>query len=367
MDSIDVRIVGSGVVSRVLALALAHEGLRVALQARPTPGTAERRAYALSAASVALLQRLKVWDALAMSARTEVAAMRVHGDAPLALIEFSAQEQGVPALAWIVQAGALEQALETAVGFAPRVSRHDEPPAAELTVIAQGKTSPERQRRGVGWSAQPYGQQAVTAWLRSDQPHAGVARQWFRSPDVLALLPQDEPEAGRSFSLVWSMPEAQAQAMLALPASEFEARLFEATGAEAGSLRLDGERQAWPLMQGRAQALCGPGWALVGDAAHAVHPLAGQGLNLGLSDVSALVQVLVQRESWRHLGDEALLRRYARARHVPTQRMMQATDGLWHLFGHPHPLVRELRNHGLTLVHHLAPLKRWLVRQATQG
>jgi 2-polyprenyl-6-methoxyphenol hydroxylase-like FAD-dependent oxidoreductase len=139
---------------------------------------------------------------------------------------------------------------------------------------------------------------------------------------------------------------------------------MDATGGAAGELALASERASWPLMRGRAQAVSGRGWVLLGDAAHVVHPLAGQGLNLGLADVMALTQVIAGREPWRDLGDEKLLRRYARARLAPTWAMGQVTDGLLQLFAQPAPSVRELRNRGLTLVNHLSPLKRWLTARA---
>ena len=120
----------------------------------------------------------------------------------------------------------------------------------------------------------------------------------------------------------------------------------------------------WPLAIGEAESLTGPGWALLGDAAHVVHPLAGQGLNLGLADVEALTQVLARREAWRSLGDADLLRRYARQRRTAHRLMAGATDGLWQLFRQDHPAWRELRNHGLTLVDRLPPVKRWLIERA---
>jgi 2-polyprenyl-6-methoxyphenol hydroxylase-like FAD-dependent oxidoreductase len=129
-------------------------------------------------------------------------------------------------------------------------------------------------------------------------------------------------------------------------------------------LRLVGERAAWPLALGHAESVTGPGWALVGDAAHQVHPLAGQGLNLGLADVIALDDVLADREVWRSPGDPVMLRRYARRRALPNWSMARATDGLWALFAQPHPAVREIRNRGMTLVNHLTPLKRWLTSHA---
>jgi 2-polyprenyl-6-methoxyphenol hydroxylase-like FAD-dependent oxidoreductase len=120
-------------------------------------------------------------------------------------------------------------------------------------------------------------------------------------------------------------------------------------------------------MLARAERVCGRGWVLLGDAAHLVHPLAGQGLNLGLADVTTLAKVIAAREPWRDLGDEKLLRRYERERLVPTWAMGQLTDGLLQLFSHPAPAARELRNRGLTLVNHLAPVKRWLTARALQS
>ena len=209
-----------------------------------------------------------------------------------------------------------------------------------------------------------YGHRAIAARLVTSQPHRNIARQWFRSPDVLALLPFDAPQPERSYALVWSLPNQRAQALLALDTAAFERELMQASGGDAGTLTLASARAAWPLMLASASAWCGPGWVLLGDAAHVVHPLAGQGLNLGLADVTALVEVIRAREPWRALGDERLLRRYARERAAPTWAMGQLTDGLLRLFADDLPLARELRNRGLTLVNHLSPLKRWLTARA---
>jgi 2-polyprenyl-6-methoxyphenol hydroxylase-like FAD-dependent oxidoreductase len=198
----------------------------------------------------------------------------------------------------------------------------------------------------------------------SDHAHAGLARQWFRAPDVLALLPLDRPQPGHGLALVWSLPEERAQSLEALPAEGFEAALMEATGGEAGALRLASQRASWPLSLSRAQSVHGPGWVLVGDAAHVVHPLAGQGLNLGLADVQVLSRVLAQREAWRPLGDERLLGRYARERALDVRAMALLTDGLLRLFSRPEPWARELRNRGLALVDSATGLKRWLGARA---
>lgn len=368
----DVCVQGAGAVGKALALALSRQGFSVALvQAPQPPGAAaareDVRAYALNAGSIALLAELKVWDALpAHGAATPVLDMRIEGDAR-GRLEFSAWEQRVRELAWIVDAAALEQELATALRFAPHVSLVGEPVPAELLAVCEGKASATREALGAGFEQHAYGQTAVAARLVCEREHMGVAWQWFRSPDVLALLPFDRPEAGRSFGLVWSVPAERAQQLMALDEADFNAALNEAAGPAPGMLKLASQRAAWPLSIGRAARWCGPGWVLLGDAAHVVHPLAGQGLNLGLGDVATLARVLAERqreEPWRPLGDERLLSRYVRERASPTWTMAQLTDGLLHLFAQPGLPLRELRNSGLTLVHHLKPLKRWLAGQA---
>ena len=166
---------------------------------------------------------------------------------------------------------------------------------------------------------------------------------------------------------MWSLPEARADALMALSDADFLAQLNDATAGAAGVLRLTGARATWPLVLAHADRLHGPGWLLVGDAAHVVHPLAGQGLNLGFADVAALADVLAAREAWRPLGDTRLLARYARQRIGPVRAMAQLTDGLLHLFASQEPMLKELRNRGLTLANHLPPLKRLLTGRALGG
>lgn len=361
----DVLVRGAGSVGLAAALALARQGLTVALHGAPMAARAgDVRTYALNPGSVALLEQLKVWGALPPDARTPVHDMHIEGDAPGAALDFSAWSQGTEQLAWIVDAAALEEALATAARFAPHLHWVDHDVPATLTVHAEGKASAAREALGVAMPFQPYGQRAVAARLVAGWPHANTARQWFRSPDVLALLPFDRPRAGHGFGLVWSVPDARADALMALDPPAFEAALMDATGGAAGPLQLAGKRVAWPLALARADCVAGPGWVLVGDAAHVVHPLAGQGLNLGLADVRSLAAVLAAREPWRPLGDERLLARYARERAGPTRAMGHVTDALLHLFAAEHPVLKELRNRGLGLVDRVAPLKRFLTTRA---
>ena len=377
MNHFDVLVRGAGIVGKSLALSLSRLGLKVALREDVARADApDVRAYALNAASVALLQRLKVWDALPPHAATAVFDMHIEGDAPGAALDFSAWSQRVRELAWIVDAAVLERELACAVKFAPhitvtcgeaRVEAHVEvrdKVSADLTALCEGKASASREALGVRFERTDYGHCAIAARLTSDQGHRHTARQWFRSPEVLALLPFDAPQPGASHALVWSMPAERADALLALDAAGFERALMDATGGVAGALALASERAAWPLMRAEASAWSGPGWVLLGDAAHVVHPLAGQGLNLGLADVTALASVLAAREPWRGVGDAKLLRRYDRERLGPTRVMGQLTEGLLDLFAAEQPVARELRNRGLTLLNHLSPLKRWLTARA---
>jgi 2-polyprenyl-6-methoxyphenol hydroxylase-like FAD-dependent oxidoreductase len=378
MSSFDVCVRGRGAVGQALALSLARLGLRVALVATgpsAAPIGPDVRTYALGARSVALLEQLKVWGALLTAqptAATRVTAMRVAGDAGGAL-EFSAWQQQVRELAWIVDAAALERELATALRFAPHVTLTDAAVAAPLTAWCDGKDTAARAALGIEIEQVDYGQRAIAARLACDQPHQGIARQWFRAPDVLALLPFDldgtSGAVGRGYGLVWSLPEARAAELLALDEAAFEQALQQATDGAAGLLTLAGPRAAWPLRLSRATRWVGPGWVLLGDAAHVVHPLAGQGLNLGLADVDTLSRVLAERqqqEPWRALGDEKLLARYARERAGPTWLMGRVTDGLWQLFAGESAPVKELRNRGLSLLNHLPPLKRWLAGRALQ-
>ncbi len=366
MQGCDILVRGDGAVGAAAALALSHAGFEVALLGAPAPAGAceDVRAYALNDASVALLRSLKVWDALAVAARTPVHDMRVEGDQPGARIDFSAWSESVPQLAWIVDAAALERALREALRYAPRLCRVEAELPCALLVLAEGKDAPTRARLGARMERHSYGQRAIAARLVSDLPHAGCAHQWFRSPDVLALLPVDQPLPAHGFALVWSGPEARAAELLALEPAAFEAELMAATAGAAGVLKLAGARVGWPLSIGRAEPVCGPGWVLLGDAAHVVHPLAGQGLNLGFGDVASLVDVLAAREPWRAIGDERVLARHARRRAAAVGAMGLVTDGLLQLFANSQPWVKELRNRGLGLVNRLPPLKHLLAQQA---
>ena len=363
----DVVIRGAGVVGQALALLLAQDRLRVALVAPPVaPRADDVRAYALNNTSRELLRALRAWPDDVPGAVTPVTGMQVHGDAD-GTLRFDAAELGAEALTWIVDVPTLERRLGDAIGFAAGVQRVEEALAARLTVVCEGRHSATREALGIEHNVFPYPHKAVAARLRAAQPHGGIARQWFADGEVLALLPLGGANA-HELALVWSLPTDQAaqwlQAEPAALAAAVQARSMQALG----ELTLLGAPQAWPLQLSRARRWISRTAAgtvvLAGDAAHAVHPLAGQGLNLGLADAAELARVLHAREYWRELDDPKLLRRYERARAADVQAMAWVTDGLFSLFGLADSRVQLLRNRGLSGFDRSGPLKRWFARQA---
>jgi len=235
---------------------------------------------------------------------------------------------------------------------------------AALTVVCEGRGSATRAEFGVNFHVVPYGQHAVAARLTCEVPHGQRARQWFGVGEIAGLLPLGGP-AGNSVALVWSVSPGRAAELLALPAADFESRLQAACGNAFGRMTLSSDRAVWPLQRAVADRWCGPGWALAGDAAHNVHPLAGQGLNLGLADAQVLAQVLHEREYWREVGDLKLLRRYERARQGHVMAMAWSADGLQQLFARPGAPLAWLRNWGMRGFDHSGAFKHWIARQAT--
>lgn len=374
-QTFDVCIRGAGVVGRTLALLLARERLRVALvagaPAAPTAAQPDVRAYALNAASRALLESVRSWPDAVHA--TPVRHMQVFGDQD-GMVTFDADRQGAEALAWIVDVPALESRLADAVRFQPQVEVVEAPVPAALTVVCEGRASRTREEFGVEFDVTPYGQHAIATRLQCETPHGQVARQWFLPGSVLAFLPLDGAE-GNSVAVVWSVSQDETAGLMALDADAFTQRLHEASGNALGALQLLGERACWPLQQAQARRWCGPmdvqpakgpqrTWALAGDAAHNVHPLAGQGLNLGLADAQALARVLRERDYWRGISALRLLRQYERERKAALAPMGIAMDGLQQLFMRRETALQSLRNWGMKGFDLSGPLKEWVARRA---
>lgn len=371
-QTFDVCIRGAGVVGRTLALLLARERLRVALVGTPSSLSADVRAYALNAASRGLLESVRSWPDAAHA--TAVRQMQVHGDQG-GEVTFDAARQGTEALAWIVDVPALEARLADALRFQPQAEWVDAPVPAALTVVCEGRASRTREEFGVDFATMPYGQHAVATRLQCERPHGQVARQWFLPDGILAFLPLGGAE-GNSVAVVWSVSQDQAQRLTAIDPTEFEQQIQQASQNTLGAVQLSADRTAWPLQQARADRWCGPmsppsgaataarSWVLAGDAAHNVHPLAGQGLNLGLGDAQALARVLNGRDYWRGVGDLRLLRQYERERKAALLPMGWTMDGLQQLFSRNEGPLTALRNWGMRGFEHSGPIKDWVTRQA---
>ncbi|MDB5761214.1 MAG: oxygenase, partial [Herminiimonas sp.] len=379
---------------KAAALGFAQSGLSVTVLSPPSEVPVasaaqssgwDVRVYALNQVARNLLSSVKVWDALDASRIAPVDAMVVKGDREQnpGKLAFDAYSARTEALAWIVEDGNLNHALDAALKFAPNVrfvtgraarlhSADDSATVhldngdtlgASLVVGADGGQSWVRNQCDIGIDYRPYGQRAIVANFECGKPHHGVAYQWFTSTDgIVALLPLP----GRRVSLVWSAPDALADTLLHGSAEQLAQRLSGLPGQQLGELHpLQPEAvKAFPLVLIRPHAITAPRVALIGDAAHVVHPLAGHGMNLGFADVATLLKVVAARGPQRDCGDSRILGRYARARKEDILLMQLATDGLERLFATDFEPLRVARNIGLNLLDKFPVIKRRLMSHA---
>ncbi len=363
---------GGGIVGHTLAMLLARERLRVGLVAHALPlalplagPQIDVRAYALNQRSRELLESLRCWPGAAHV--TAIKAMHIKEAGAAGSVNFSAARSGVEALAWIVDVPALEAQLLEAVRFQPQVELLEAPQNATLSVVCEGRSSTSRELFDAEMDVTPYAQWAIAARVHCEFPHAQAARQWFTPQDVLGFLPLDG-EHGNSMAVVWSVDEAHKAELMQASAEVFADKLRLASENQFGRLQLASERAVWPLQLSVARRWCGvtdgQAWVLAGDAAHSVHPLAGQGLNLGLADVQELASQIHGRDYWRPLDDEKTLRRYERARKADVAMMGAATDGLQQLFARSGAAWQSVRNWGMNGFEHSGLLKLWVARQA---
>lgn len=384
-ESCDIAIIGAGLVGASLAAALAPSGLSVALvepRAPAVPGDAwDSRIYAVSPGSAAFLADVGAWQGVDALRTERVETMRIFGDEPPAQLQFSAYEAGLRELVFIAESGRLQSALWQCVSRAPHVRifcpatceallQHADYAdvildsgttlRAKLVVGADGAQSWVREQAGIKVIAHDYAQSAVVANFACVLPHQGAAYQWFRPDGVLALLPLP----GNRVSMVWSTSETQAQELLALDAVALAQRVSVASDGLVGALEVITPAVAFPLRLQRVGEFVKPRLALVGDAAHNVHPLAGQGVNLGFRDARELAAVLCDRGAQSDCGDYALLRRYERARKEDVLSMQLATDGLQKLFASKAVWLSRARNLGMRVVASQPFIKNLLVKHA---
>lgn len=394
----DVAIVGAGLAGTALAAALGGSELRVALlEAQPLtlewPALADHvasfdsRVSALTAASQAWLEQLGAWPLVAAQRLTAYKHMQVWDGEGTGSIGFDAAAVNQPALGHIVENRLLQTALLQCVArhrnvqvfnpvqvtaFARAADRleialeNGRTLQTELLVAADGANSRVREWAGLRLREWDYGHQALVATVATELPHRHIARQIFRREGPLAFLPlPDSTGAQRFCSIVWSTTPDEAQSLLAASDNEFRERLAQAFEYRLGAIDDSSRRFAFPLRARHALDYVAPGIALIGDAAHTIHPLAGQGINLGLLDAQALANE-IRRATARGLGagDASALARYQRQRKGDNIATLATMEGFKRLFGATNLPLRLLRNRGLQWVDRNAPLKRLLIRQA---
>ncbi len=385
----DIIIVGGGMVGGTLACALAAQDLRVAIvEARdrrewePTgAGDFDLRVSAITRASQAIFERLGVWQAMAARRVSPFREMRVWDGTGNGSIHFDSAEIGEPMLGHIIENRVMVAALEERLAGLPSVTWHrPENPvglrreahamvldleaarlAGAMLVGADGARSRVRDLAGIGCNVVEYGQQAVVATVKTERWHEETAWQRFLPAGPLAFLPLPD---GYS-SIVWTTGPEQAQGLVALDQEAFCETLEVAFGSRLGRVLWAGPRATFPLRRQHADAYVQPRLALVGDAAHTIHPLAGQGVNLGLLDAAALAQVVSEAVgAGKDPGELAVLRRYERWRRGQNLGMQALMGGFKHLFGSSLAPARLVRNLGLSLTNAAGPVKHAIVRRA---
>jgi len=379
----DVLIVGGGLAGLSLAVALKTSRLSVALvegQPPARPAGWDARIYAVSPANARFLADIGVWGRLDHARIAPVRTMEVYGDRG-GRLDFSAYDAGVGELAWIVEAAAMQvemwetvrrqgnvtlfcparpQSLAIGDDAATLVLADGRSLNARLVVAADGADSWTRAAAGIEVDFKPYGQQGVVANFACERPHRDTACQWFRDDGVLAYLPLPD----NLISIVWSTEAAHAQELVALPPQALCERVADAGGRRLGVLSSVTPAAGFALRLMRAPRMVGHRLALIGDAAHAIHPLSGHGINLGFQDARVLAQTLTQRPDHVDCGDLAWLRRHERARKEEVVALQSMTDGLQRLFSRQDRLLSPVRNAGLSIIHHLPIVKDALVRYA---
>lgn len=392
MPDTDILIAGGGLNGPALALALAQGGLRVTVvDARPAPARAEAgfdgRAYALAIASKRLLTMIGIWQRVgdkAQPIRQIKASDGLAGQGPAPFfLTFDAAEIEEGPMGFLLEDRHLYAAFLAAMAEQPNITllsgetvTGQEVTANGVTVtLASGKTISARLLVGcdgrgsgtatragirrVGWG---YGQTALVTAIRHERDHDGIAHQFFMPEGPLAILPL---KGGHHSSIVWSETDANAARIQSLPDDQYLAALRPRFGDFLGDIALAGDRFTYPLSLSLAERFIAPRVALVGDAAHGVHPIAGQGLNLGLRDVGALAQVVIEAaRRGEDIGSPVMLDAYQRWRRFDSTALALGMDTVNRLFSNDNPILRAGRDLGLGVVNALPALRRRFIRQA---
>ncbi|MDX1455858.1 MAG: UbiH/UbiF/VisC/COQ6 family ubiquinone biosynthesis hydroxylase [Gammaproteobacteria bacterium] len=386
----DVIVIGGGMVGAAFAAAAAREGLSVALVDAATPkpyvqgAEYDLRVSALSRASQAMFERLGAWPLIEAQRLGPFRDMHVWDAGGEGAVHFSAADLGEPALGHIVENSLVQSSLwqvlerdsERVSIFSPDAVTSIEKGSssvavslksgtmlqAKLLVAADGAGSATREQFGIGVSGAAYQQRGLVAVVRGEKGHGEVARQRFLPGGPLALLPLDDEHA---VSIVWSLPESDAERLLALDDAAFLAELTAASDGVLGQLQSVSKRAAFPLRRQHAERYVDPRLALIGDAAHVVHPLAGQGANLGFLDAASLAEVLGEaRRAGKDIGSLRVLRRYERWRKGDNLATLWTMDGFKKLFSNDDTMLAKLRNTGFALFDRATPLKHAAIRKA---
>ena len=384
----DVVIIGGGIVGSSLALSLKKCNLNIALIESRPPSTIpndkswDNRIYAISPGSVSFLEDIKIWSAINKSRITPVYDMEIFGDDNSAHLDFNAYDVGITELAFIVENRQLQAAAWNELKkqganieiFCPmqctsiewnktQANIHlsdGESLQTALVIGADGVNSWVRNKAEIEVSQHSYQQSAMVANFNSDLSHQNIARQWFRRDGILALLPLPD----KSISMVWSANKDQANHLSNLSEKDLCRQVEEASNNTLGKLQLITSPVSFPLHSVHVKSLVKPRLALIGDAAHGIHPLAGQGVNLGLRDVRKLVTTIIDRGGQADCGDYMLLRQYERARKEDILTMELTTDSLQKLFNSKNLTISRLRNLGLIITNQLPLLKKRLMQNA---
>ena len=384
-DQFDIIIVGAGLVGASFALAMKGSGLKLALveSVAPTAPSPEwtSRVYAISPGSIEFLSESGAWQQFDAARIAPVLGMHIYGDDGKACLDFDAHQSGLAELAVIAETRHMQHGLWQALQrqenlelfcparcaslrlqFDAAVLRLEDgcELRAPLIVGADGRESWVRSQAGMDAEPAPYRQMGVIANFETELPHGDAAWEWFRGDGVLAFLPLP----GKRISIVWTAFEERASELMALPPDEFCRQVQEASHSALGELKLLSKPAAFPLRLLHLEHLVKSRVALIGDAAHNIHPLAGQGVNLGFQDARELAKVLMDRGPQPDCGDYFLLRRYERARKADILAMQLVTDGLQKLFNNRNPALKLARNLGLSLTGSLPWLKNGLVQHA---